>query len=242
MADVPYVGAGVAASSLAMDKALTKTIFKCKNLPVVKHFILLESEWKKSKDKTLNIIKKEFPLPFFTKPANMGSSVGITKVQDYNQTAQALRTAFSYDQKILIEEGIIGREFECSVLGNDDPEATLPGEIIPYREFYDYRDKYINGKTGFAIPAKIPSSIRKKIQHISIDAYRAIDCSGMARVDFFLEEKTGRLYLNEINTIPGFTEISMYPKLWELSRISFPRLIERLIQLGFERYKSRKKK
>jgi len=241
MSNVPYVGAGVTASALAMDKALSKTIFKAMNLPVVKHFIFFESEWKKARERILKQIKKEFSLPFFVKPANLGSSVGITKVKDQAQTPDALQTAFSYDQKILVEEEIKGRELECCVLGNENPRTSLPGEIIPFREFYDYRDKYIEGKTTFRIPAELPSSITKEIQHISLEAYKAIDCSGMARVDFFLENKTGKLFLSEINTIPGFTEISMYPKLWEASSLPFPLLLEQLIQLGFERHKTKKK-
>lgn len=241
MADVPYVGAGVMASAIGMDKATMKTIFKEKNLSVVKHCVLLESEWIKDRTTILARIKKEFPPPFFIKPANLGSSVGITKVKEYSQTSAALGTAFSYDRKILVEEGIKGRELECSVLGNDNPKASLPGELIPFREFYDYQDKYVEGKTSFAIPAKLPSSIVKEIQRISIEAYKAIDCSGMARVDFFLEEGTDKIYLSEINTIPGFTEISMYPRLWEVSGLSFPCLIEELIELGFERHKEKKR-
>lgn len=241
MADVPYVGAAVLASSIAMDKAVAKTLFRLNNLPVVKHLILLESDWKREQERHLSKINKEFRLPFFVKPANLGSSVGITKVKDYTQSEEALEEAFKYDRKILVEEGIIGRELECSVLGNDSPRASLPGELIPFREFYDYKDKYIEGKTSFVIPAELRSSVVKEIQRISLEAYKAIDCSGMARVDFFLEEKTERILLNEINTIPGFTEISMYPKLWEASGLSFPELLETLIELGFERHQKKKR-
>jgi len=241
MADVPYVGAGVMASALGMDKALMKTVFKAKNLPVVKLLILLEFEWKKNEEKILKKIKKEFPLPFFVKPANLGSSVGISKVKDYDHTSKALQAAFSHDRKILVEEGIKGRELECSVLGNNKPRVTLPGEILPYREFYDYRDKYLDGKTNFGIPAKLPYSVIKDIQRISLEAYQAIDCSGMARVDFFLEDKTGKIYLSEINTIPGFTEISMFPKLWEVCGLPFPRLVEELIKLGLKRHRAKKR-
>jgi D-alanine-D-alanine ligase len=241
MAGVPYVGAAVLGSALAMDKAITKTILKMKKLPVVKHLILLEEGWKATKDRFLSKIKKEFPLPLFVKPANLGSSVGIRKVKNHSQIAAAIRNAFLYDRKILVEEGIKGRELECSVLGNEHPEASLPGELIPFREFYDYRDKYIEGKTTFQMPAKLPSSIVKKIQKLSIEAYKAIDCSGMARVDFFLENKSNKIYISELNTIPGFTEISMYPKLWEVSGLPYPRLLEKLIQLGFERHKRKKR-
>ena len=242
MADVPYVGAGVTASAVGMDKALMKTLFKVKNLPVVQLSILYEGEWLRHREGILRRIEEEYCLPFFVKPATLGSSLGISKVKDFRHTQKALNTAFAYDQKILVEEGIIGRELECSVLGNDTPEVSLPGEIIPYREFYDYRDKYIEGKTAFAIPAELPASTVREIQRISIEAYRAIDCSGMARVDFLMEGTNGTLFLSEINTIPGFTEISMYPKLWEVSGLPFPRLVERLIELGFERHRAKKRK
>jgi len=241
MAGVPYVGAAVLESAVAMDKAISKTILKLKKLPVVKHLILLEEEWKAAKDRILSKIKKEFPLPLFVKPSNLGSSVGITKVKKHSQISAAIRTAFLYDRKILVEEGIKGRELECSVLGNENPKASLPGELIPFREFYDYRDKYIEGKTAFQMPAKLSPSIVKKIQHLSIEAYKAIDCSGMARVDYFLENKTSKIYISELNTIPGFTEISMYPKLWEVSGLPYPRLLEKLIRLGFERHKRKKR-
>ncbi len=242
MADVPYVGATVLSSAIGMDKAIAKTLFKIRNLPVVEHFILFESDWKRKPGAALARIKKEFRLPFFVKPSNLGSSVGITKVKDYTQSETALETAFEYDRKILIEEGIIGREFECSVLGNDDPRVSLPGELIPSREFYDYRDKYKDGKTSFVIPAELPPSAIEEIQRISLEAFKAIDCSGMARVDFFMEEKKAKIILNEINTIPGFTEISMYPKLWEVSGIPYPKLLEILIELGFERHREKRRK
>lgn len=242
MADVPYVGATVLASAIGMDKAIAKTLFKMKNLPVVHHLILFESDWRNERQRILSKIKKEFRLPFFVKPTNLGSSVGITKVKDYAQSETALETAFQYDRKILVEEGIIGREFECSVLGNNNPRVSLPGELIPFREFYDYRDKYIEGKTSFVIPAGLPPSAIEELQRISLEAFKAIDCSGMARVDFFMEEKTGRTILNEINTIPGFTEISMYPKLWEVSGLPFAKLLDTLIELGFMRHQKKRRK
>jgi len=242
MADVPFVGASVMDSAIGMDKAVTKIILKAKNLPVVKHIILQDQEWVKQKEAILSKIKKEFPIPFFVKPACLGSSVGISKVKDYGETSTALDEAFCYDQKILVEEGIKGRELECSVLGNDFPRASLPGEIIPYREFYDYRDKYIEGKTRFGIPAELTSSQNEEIQHLSLEAYKAVSCSGMARVDFLMEEKTEKIFISELNTIPGFTEISMYPKLWEVSGLPFPQLLERLIELGLERHKKKKRR
>ncbi len=241
MADVPYVGATVLASAVGMDKAVAKTLFSLKNLPVPEHLILLESDWEKDPQVHLSRIQDAFKAPFFVKPANLGSSVGITKVKSLSQSRRAIEEAFRYDRKILVEEGIQGRELECSVLGNDDPRASLPGELIPWREFYDYRDKYIDGKTSFVIPAKIPQDIADDVQRIAVEAFKAIDCSGMARADFFWEEKTNRVLLNEINTIPGFTEISMYPKLWEVSGLPFPQLLDRLIELGFERHRRKKR-
>ncbi len=241
MADVAFVGASVTASAIAMDKALTKMLFKAKNLPVVKHLVLLEEDWRKNKKSLLSQIKKEIPLPFFVKPACLGSSVGISKVKDHAQLPAALDLAFRYDRKILAEKGVKGREFECSVLGNDNPQASLPGELIPHREFYDYRDKYIEGKTRFKIPADLPPAQIKKIKNLSLQAYKAVSCSGMARVDFLMEGKTGEIFVSEINTIPGFTEISMYPKLWEVSGLPYPRLLEKLIELGFERHSKKKR-
>lgn len=242
MADVPYVGAGVSASAIGMDKSLMKTIFKAHNLPVVEYTTISDFEWLERKGEILRKIRAEYPLPFFIKPSSLGSSVGISKVKDYSFTEEAINLALSFDRKILVEEGITGREFECSVLGNEHPEASLPGEIIPHREFYDYRDKYIEGKTSFKIPAELPEETVREIQHLSLQAYKAVDCSGMARVDFLMDGKKSLLYLSEINTIPGFTEISMYPKLWEVSGLAFPHLLERLIELGFQRYRAKKKK
>jgi D-alanine-D-alanine ligase len=242
MADVPFVGASVMDSAICMDKAMTKIILKAKKLPVVKHIILVDQEWMKQKESILSKIKKEFPLPFFVKPACLGSSVGISKVKEYKDISAALQEAFRYDKKILVEAGIKGRELECSVLGNDSPRASLPGEIIPHREFYDYRDKYIEGKTSFGIPAELSSSQVEEIQHLSLEAFKAVSCSGMARVDFFMEDKTEKIFVSELNTIPGFTEISMYPKLWEVSGLPLARLLEQLIELGLERHKKKKRR
>ena len=241
MAGVPFVGASVMDSAVGMDKAMTKSILKAKNLPVVKHLIILEHDWTKQRKSVLSKIKKELPLPLFVKPACLGSSVGISKVKEDAKAAAALDEAFRYDRKIIVEEGIKGRELECCVLGNENPRVSLPGEIIPYREFYDYRDKYIEGKTRFGIPAELPSSQIKEIQRLSTETYRALCCSGMARVDFLMEEKTEKFFVSEINTIPGFTEISMYPKLWEVSGLPFPQLLEQLIELGFERHERKKR-
>lgn len=241
MADVPYVGAGVLGSAVGMDKAVMKSLFRSRELPVVKHRVFVETDWNKNPDRILRAVRREFRLPLFVKPANLGSSVGITKVRNQAQTRAALELAFRYDRKVLVEEGIRGRELECSVLGNDEPTASLPGEIMPHREFYDYNDKYLNGKTKFGIPAVLPAALVKEVQRLAVEAYKACDGAGMARVDFFLESRTRRLYISEINTIPGFTEISMYPKLWEVSGLPFPRLVERLIELGFERHRAKKR-
>lgn len=241
MADVPFVGASVMESAVAMDKAMTKIILKSKNLPVVRHLVIMEKEWKEKRKNILAQISKELPLPFFVKPACLGSSVGISKIRDNSQTPAAVDEALRYDRKILVEEGIQGRELECSVLGNDNPEASLPGEIIPFREFYDYHDKYLEGKTRFGIPAELTPSQTKKVQGLSVEAFKAIGCSGMARVDFLMDGKTQKIYVSEINTIPGFTEISMYPRLWEVSGLPFPQLLERLVQLGFERHEQKKR-
>jgi D-alanine-D-alanine ligase len=240
MAGVPYVGAGVLGSALGMDKAAAKTLFRERSLPIVPWLVIRETEWCRGKEAVLRRIRREFALPFFVKPANLGSSIGITKVKARHETGPALETAFRYDTRILVEKGILGREIECGVLGNDDPRASVPGEVIPFREFYDYDDKYKEGKTGFVIPARLPRQTAARVRRLAVEAFKALECSGMARVDFFLERETNRLYVNELNTIPGFTEISMYPKLWEASGLPFPRLIERLIALGLERNKVRK--
>lgn len=241
MGDVPYVGAAVLASAAGMDKVVSKALFQQRNLPIVNHRVLRESDWRNSKEEKLKRIRTVLDFPLFVKPANLGSSVGVSKVNDFQQLESAIAEAFQFDQKILIEEGILGRELECSVLGNQNPKASLPGEIIPFHEFYDYQDKYKEGKTSFGIPADLPPEIIKEIQRISIEAFKSIDGSGMARVDFFLQNRTQKIYLNEINTIPGFTEISMYPKLWEVSGLPYSQLLEELVSLGFERHNRRKK-
>lgn len=240
MAGAPYVGAGVLASAAGMDKAVSKTLFRARGLPVVRHLVFIEDEWTDDRTGVLRKIRDTFDPPVFVKPANLGSSVGITKVKRPDRTARAVETAFRYDRKILVEEGIIGREIECSVLGHREIRASLPGEVIPHREFYDYRDKYIDGKTRFAVPAALSPAVSRRIRILAVEAFRAVDGSGMARVDFFLETATGKIFVNELNTIPGFTAISMYPKLWEASGIPFPRLLDALIRLGFERHRGRK--
>jgi D-alanine-D-alanine ligase len=241
IADVPYVGAAVLASSVGMDKVVAKALFHQGNLPLVDYSVLWESDWRKDKEENLEKIRSEYDLPVFVKPTNLGSSVGISKVNDFQQLEAAIEEALQFDRRILIEEGILGRELECSVLGNENPRASLPGEIIPFNEFYDYQDKYKDGKTSFGIPAELPPDIIEEVQRISVGAFKSIDGSGMARVDFFLQEGTQKIYLNEINTIPGFTEISMYPKLWEVSGLPYTQLLEELVSLGFEKHNKRKK-
>jgi D-alanine-D-alanine ligase len=240
MADVPYVGAGVTGSALGMDKALAKSVLRDRGLPVVPFLVVREAEWSKDAPAIERRARRDLPPPLFVKPSNLGSSVGITKVTDRAGLAAALAVAFRYDATALVEKGIIGRELELSVLGNDSPEASLPGEVIPFREFYDYNDKYLDGKTRFVIPAKLPAKVQARVRALGVAAFKALAASGMARVDFFLEKGTNRLAINEINTIPGFTEISMYPKLWAASGLPFPKLLERLVELGFERHRNRK--
>ncbi|OGD21008.1 MAG: D-alanine--D-alanine ligase A [Candidatus Aminicenantes bacterium RBG_16_63_16] len=240
MAGVPYVGAGVLGSALGMDKSATKSILRDHGLPVVPCLVIREEEFRADAGRLLGRIRRSLPLPLFVKPSNLGSSVGITKVGDTKDVPAALATAFRYDTTALVEKGIRGRELELSVLGNETPEASLPGEVIPSREFYDYSDKYLDGRTTFVIPAELAPRTLARIQGLGIAAFEALSCSGLARVDFFLEKGTNRLYINEINTIPGFTDISMYPKLWAASGLPFPRLLERLIELGFARHRNRK--
>jgi len=242
MADVPYVGAGVLGSAVGMDKAVMKTLFRAHGIPTVEHLILTEPEWRARPAEALARIRARLRRPLFIKPANLGSSVGITKVADLRRVPEAIDHALTYDRKVVIERSVRGREIECSVLGNDDPQASLPGEVFPHNEFYDYADKYLDGKTRFAIPAVLPAADVRKIRRLAVRAFKACDAAGMARVDFFLEAGTNRPLVNEINTIPGFTSISMYPKLWEVSGLPFGRLIERLIELGFERHREKKRR
>ncbi|MBC7364877.1 MAG: D-alanine--D-alanine ligase [Candidatus Aminicenantes bacterium] len=240
MAGVPYVGSGILASAVGMDKAVFKHVLSAINLPVVPFVVIQERDWIKNTKQMEKEIISRLEFPVFVKPANLGSSVGISKVKNRKHLAKAIELAFRYDRKILVEKGINGREIECSVLGNEEPMASLPGEVIPYREFYDYADKYLEGKTRFKIPVELPAEKTKEIQHLAVVAFKAIDACGLARVDFFLERETGQVYINEINTMPGFTEISMYPRLWEVSGMSFPALLDRLIELALERFQHKK--
>ena len=236
---LPYVGSGVTASAIGMDKGHMKYAFAAAKLPIVEFVQLLERDWRREPERIGRAVVNTLRLPYFVKPANSGSSVGVTKVKNDADLNAAIEKALRFDEKVLVERGVDAREIEVSVLGNDDPEASLPGEIVTGREFYDYEDKYIENKSSLVIPAKLPKDKTDEIRRLAVAAFRAIGASGYARVDFFMERGTNRLYVNEINTIPGFTAISMYPKLWEATEIKYPRLIERLIELGLERAGSR---
>jgi D-alanine-D-alanine ligase len=245
LADIPYVGAGVLGSAAGMDKDIMKALFRAAGLPIVKHVTVLRSEWESSPKKVQKLIESKLKYPVFVKPANLGSSVGISKARDLAGLGPAMDEATKFDRKIVIEAGVGGkknkaREIECSVLGNDKPSASVPGEIVPSAEFYDYSAKYLDEGSQLIIPAKLTKSETKKVQELAIAAFRAVDCAGLARVDFLMEPKSRKIYLNEINTMPGFTSISMYPKLWAASGVTYPELIERLIRLGMERHEEKK--
>jgi D-alanine-D-alanine ligase len=239
MAGLPYVGCGVLGSALGMDKDKAKLLFQAAGLPVVPWITATRREVENTPDAVVAAITARFGLPVFAKPANLGSSVGIMKAHDEDELRQALAFAARYDRKIVIEPAINCREIECAVLGNDDPEASIAGEVVPSGEFYDYRAKYIDGESELIIPAPIPDEIMQSVRQMAVQAFRALDLNGLARVDFFLERDTNQIYLNEVNTMPGFTEISMYPKLWEATGVPYPQLIDRLIALAVERHADR---
>jgi len=241
MLNVPYVGAGVLGSALGMDKVMQKKIFAFERLPIVNWLAFDQYDWKK-KNKILTEIAKKFFYPIFIKPIDLGSSIGITKAHNEDELKKGIKTALSYSDDVLIEQGIDAREIECAILGNKNPQASLPGEIMSSGEFYDYKSKYINGTSKLIIPAKISSELVKRIQDLAIRGFLAIKCLGMARVDFLFDKNTNQLYLNEINTIPGFTEISMYAKLWEATGVGYSDLLDRLIELALERHAGEVKK
>jgi D-alanine-D-alanine ligase len=246
LADIPYVGAGVLGSAAGMDKSIMKNLFVAAGLPIVKHVTLLRPQWEENPRKVVREVERELKYPVFVKPANLGSSVGISKAHDRKELGSAIETAAIYDRKIVVEQGVGGkkhkaRELECSVLGNDKPEASIAGEIVPSAEFYDYNAKYHDEGSRLIVPAKITKKQMQELQEMAIAAFQAVDCCGLARVDFLMDPKSGKIYLNEINTMPGFTSISMYPKLWAASGIEYPELIDRLIQFGLERYREKKK-
>ncbi|MEW5717893.1 MAG: D-alanine--D-alanine ligase family protein [Chloroflexota bacterium] len=243
LADIPYVGAGVAASAVGMDKALMKAVFRAHNLPVLEWLVILRRDWETRADETIYRVESVLGYPCFVKPANLGSSVGVSKARNRAELIAALEIAAQYDRKLIVERAAQNaREIECSVLGNDDPIASVPGEVIPKREFYDYAAKYASESgTELIVPADLPPETARQVQAIAVRAFTALDACGMARVDFFLERGTHRLLLNEINTIPGFTSVSMYPRMWEQSGISYGDLIDRLIQLALERHADKRK-
>ena len=246
LADIAYVGAGVLGSSAGMDKDIMKSLFRAAGLPIVKHVTVLRNQFEREPKKVRKLVESKLKYPVFVKPANLGSSVGISKAHDGKELGPAIAEAAKFDRKIVIEEGVGGkknkaREIECAVLGNDDPKASIAGEIVPCKEFYDYDAKYLAEGSELVIPAKLTKAEMKHVQALAIAAFQAVDCSGLARVDFLMEPKSRKMYVNEINTMPGFTAISMYPKLWGATGVSYPELIDRLIQLGMERHRDKKR-
>jgi D-alanine-D-alanine ligase len=254
LADIAYVGAGVLGSAAGMDKDVMKSLFIAAGIPIVKHVTILRGAWETEPKKIQKLVESKLNYPVFVKPANLGSSVGISKARNRTELGPAIEEAAKFDRKIVIEQGVGGkkkkaREIECSVLGNDEPSASVPGEIVPGKEFYDYTAKYLDEGSQLIIPAKLSKTDTKRVQELAIAAFKAVDCSGLARVDFLMEpdsqtksgKKSGKIYLNEINTMPGFTAISMYPKLWAASGLAYADLIDRLIQLGIERHEDKKK-
>jgi D-alanine-D-alanine ligase len=239
LAGLPYVGAGVLASSVGMDKDVQKRLFEQAGIPIVPYLAVRRSEWEHDRVKVLREIKKKFRFPLFVKPATLGSSVGMTRVKAAHEISVAMDHAAEFALKIMVERGVNGREIEVSVLGNDDVRASIPGEIVPHREFYDYTAKYLEGGTELVIPAVLSKKQVAAFQGYAVGAFRAIEGTGMARCDFFLERRTGKIFINELNTIPGFTSISMYPKLWEASGLTYPQLIDRLIELALKLHREK---
>ena len=237
LANIPYVGAGVLASALGMDKAVAKLAFKACGLPLARYLVVLRSDWLAQPARVTADVTTQLGYPVFVKPANLGSSVGISKAKSEADLPAAIDTAAEFDRKIVIEAAVPNaREIEIAVLGNDTPETSVPGEVIPSREFYDYEAKYLDDGSKVIIPAQLSPGIAAEVKRLAIDVYRAVDCAGMARVDFLMDGGTGALYVNEINTIPGFTTISMYSKMWAASGVPYPELLDRLITLARERH------
>jgi D-alanine-D-alanine ligase len=239
LAAVPYAGAGVLGSALGMDKVLQKTLWRGLGLPVADYLQVSRRQLERDPQSVINMIEQALAYPVFVKPANLGSSVGVSKAASSARLQQGLVTAAQYDAKLIVERGINARELEVGVLGNDEPTASVVGEILPGAEFYDYRAKYIDSGSQALIPADISPELAAEVQRLAVAAFKAVDANGLARVDFFLERGSDRLYLNEINTMPGFTEISMYPKLWEASGVPFAELVTRIAELGLERFENR---
>ena len=237
LANVPYVGAGVLASAVGMDKATMKLVFAAKGLPICDYDVVLARDWRQDERAIMNRLASHLGFPMFVKPANLGSSVGISKAKHATELRDAINLAAGYDRKVVVEAAVDqAREIECAVLGNDEPEASLPGEIMPSREFYDYEAKYLDERSRTVIPAPLTAKQTAEIRRLAIAAFKAVDCAGMARVDFLMARTRSMVYVNELNTIPGFTTISMYSKMWEASGLPYPKLLDRLIQLAQERH------
>jgi len=241
LANIPYVGAGVLGSALGLDKIYMKRAFAAVGLPVVDYLAITRRKYEQDPDAFIALVEQRIGYPCFSKFANSGSSVGTTKAHNRAELAEGLRLAASFDRKILVERAVDARELEVSVLGNDDPQASVVGEVVPAHEFYDYEAKYLDEGSRLLIPAPIESNVADEVRAMALKAFQAVDAAGMARVDFFLERTTGRIILNELNTIPGFTRISMYPKLWEASGLAYPKLIERLVELAIERHNDKQR-
>ncbi len=241
LADLPYVGSGVLASALAMDKAMAKVVLAQAGLPQAPYLVVPERDWRADPERVAAEVQGRLRYPVFTKPARLGSSIGISKVKTPADLAAGLETAFGHDPKALVEQGVVARELECGVLGNDAPEASVVGEVIPGHEFYDFEAKYLDESLKLEIPAPVPGPVRDRVRELSLRAFQALDCEGFARVDFFYEEATGRVLLNEVNTIPGFTPKSMFPMLWAASGLSYPDLVARLVDLAVERHAARRR-
>lgn len=239
LAGLPYVGPGVLSSAVGMDKDVQKRLFAQEGLPIVPYLAIRRSDWERESAAVVRLIKKKFKFPVFVKPATLGSSVGMTRVKAAKDLVPALNLASEFATKILVERNVVGREIEVAVLGNDEVKASIPGEIVPHREFYDYTAKYLEQGTRLVIPAPLAKKQAAQFQDLAVRAFHAIDGAGMARCDFFLEKRTGRIFINELNTIPGFTSISMYPKLWEASGLPYSQLIDRLIELALEAHREK---
>lgn len=241
LANLPYVGAGVVGSAVGMDKGIFKQVMVANGIPVLPWRLFLARTWDRQPQAVLDEVEARLSYPVFTKPANLGSSVGVSKCRNRKELAAGLAEAARYDRRIIVEQGINARELEVSVLGNDDPIASVVGEIRPRREFYDYIAKYVSDDSELIIPAELEPSVADQVRDMAVRAYRAIDCAGLARIDFLMDKDSGRLYMNEINTIPGFTQISMYAKLWQAAGVSYSELLDRLVELALERHEEKEK-
>jgi D-alanine-D-alanine ligase len=240
IADLAYVGCGVLASSVGMDKGVMKAAFAAAGLSQVPYLLLRRRDWEREREHVLDQVESTLRYPVFTKPANAGSSVGVCKCRSREELIAGLDTAALHDRRLIVEQGVTPRELEVAVLGNDDPQASIVGEIVPANDWYDYADKYLEGRTQYLIPAPIDEATSEQIRRMAVDAFKAIDGAGLARIDFLLDKESGAIYLNEVNTLPGFTSGSMYPKLWEATGLPYPKLLDRLIELALERHADRR--